>query len=146
MKRILSFVILGLVAMGLLIQLVPYGRDHNNPPVKIEPPWDSPQARALAQRACFDCHSNQTVWPWYSNLAPASWLIYRDVEEGRKRVNFSDWNRQQGQYVDEFSEAYYERNMPPANYLLLHPSARLTETERKQLFDALAILTASYRR
>ena len=144
MKRLITFAIVGLLALALLIQLVPYGHDHSNPPVKAEPAWPSPQTRALAQRACFDCHSDQTVWPWYSNIAPASWLVYGDVVEGRQRVNFSDWNRPEGQYVDEFKEAYFENNMPPANYLLLHPSARLSPAERKQLFDGLEIIAAKY--
>jgi hypothetical protein len=134
----------GILAVCLLVQLVPYGHDHTNPPVKAEPTWPSPEVRVLAQRACFDCHSNQTVWPWYSNVAPVSWLVYGDVAEGRQRVNFSDWTRPQGQYTDEFKEAYDERNMPPASYLSLHPEARLTEAERKRLFDALQIIAASY--
>lgn len=134
------------MAVALLMQLIPYGHDHTNPPVVAEPKWDSPRTRALAQRACFDCHSNQTVWPWYSNIAPVSWLVYGDVMEGRRRLNFSDWNRPGGQYADEFSSVYYEHSMPPSNYLLLHPDARLTEAERKQLFDGLAIIAASYHR
>ena len=63
----------------LIIQFVPYGRDHTNPPVIAEPAWDSPQTRALFFRACADCHSNETKWPWYSTIAPASWLITRDT-------------------------------------------------------------------
>ena len=144
LKRIVIFAVIGLVAAAALIQLVPYGHDHPNPPVKSEPAWDSPQTRALAQRACFDCHSNQTVWPWYSNLAPVSWLVYGDVMEGRQRLNFSDWNRHEGQYVDEFKEVYYEKNMPPASYLSLHPPARLTSAEWKQLFDGLETIAAHY--
>jgi hypothetical protein len=80
----------GLVVLGVLIQFVPYGHDHTNPPVMQEPQWDTMQTRPLAKRACFDCHSNETVWPWYSNIAPASWLIYRDVAEGREHFNFSE--------------------------------------------------------
>ena len=65
-------IILGVLCLGLVIQLLPYGRDHTNPPVVAEPLWDSPQTRALAKRACFDCHSNETIWPWYTNVAPVS--------------------------------------------------------------------------
>ena len=144
MRNFLSCAVAALVALGLLIQLVPYGHDHPNPPVKSEPGWDSLQTRALAQRACFDCHSNQTVWPWYSNVAPVSWLVYGDVMEGRQRLNFSDWNRPEGQYVDEFKEVYYEKNMPPASYLLLHPAARLSDAEWKQLFNGLETIAARY--
>jgi hypothetical protein len=144
LKKILLIVVISLIALGILIQLVPYGHDHSNPPVKSEPAWDSAATRALAQRACFDCHSNQTTWPWYSKLAPASWLVTKDVMEGRQRLNFSDWNRPEGQYVDEFKEVFYERNMPPANYLLLHPEARLSEAEWKQLFAGLEAIAANY--
>ena len=79
------------VAIFLLIQLIPYGRDHTNPAVVAEPAWDLPETRALAVRACFDCHSNETIWPWYSNVAPISWLVQRDVDEGREKLNFSEW-------------------------------------------------------
>jgi hypothetical protein len=144
MKSARVLVPAGLVVIGLLIQLIPYGRDHANPPVKTEAPWDRPATRTLARQACFDCHSNQTVWPWYSNIAPASWLVYHDVMEGRKHINFSDWTRSEPQHVDEFQKVYEENSMPPANYLLLHPGARLPEGERQQLFDGLAVMAASY--
>jgi hypothetical protein len=64
-------ILLGAVALFALIQVVPYGRSHTNPPVQSEPKWDSPQTRALAVRACYDCHSNETTWPWYTNVAPS---------------------------------------------------------------------------
>ncbi len=144
MKKILLFFIGAVVAFAILIQLVPYGHDHPNPPVKSEPAWPDAQTRALAQTACFDCHSNQTVWPWYSYIAPTSWLVYGDVMEGRQRLNFSDWNRPEGQYVDEFKEAFYEKNMPPSSYLLAHPAARLTQAQRQQLFDGLEKIAATY--
>ena len=73
MKK-LMIVVAVLAGLFLAIQFVPYGRDHSNPPVIGEPTWNSPETRALAVRACFDCHSNETVWPWYSNIAPVSWL------------------------------------------------------------------------
>ncbi len=79
------------MGLFLLIQAVPYGRNHANSPNRTEPTWDSPTTRQLAVRACYDCHSNETIWPWYSNVAPVSWLVQRDVEEGRDEVNFSEW-------------------------------------------------------
>src|SRR5690242_16317240 len=89
------FAIAGVVGLGLLVvaQLVPYGHDHTNPRTVAEPAWDSPATRALADRACFDCHSNQTRWPWYSHVAPTSWLVQHHVDEGREVLNFSTWNR-----------------------------------------------------
>ena len=90
-KKIILIVVIVAVGGFLLIQLVPFGRDHTNPPVVQEPKWDSPATRELAKRACFDCHSNETVWPWYSNIAPVSWLVANDTYEGRDHLNFSDW-------------------------------------------------------
>jgi len=91
---------------GVLIQLIPFGRQHTNPPVVREPAWDSPQTRALAKRACFNCHSNETTWPWYSSVAPVSWLTQRDVNGGRSHLNFSEWNKVQrhaGHAAEEIS-------------------------------------------
>ena len=141
--------IVGLVVIGLVIQLIPYGRDHTNPAVVQEPNWNSPETRAIAKRACFDCHSNETVWPWYSNVAPVSWLIYRDVSNGREHLNFSEWNvhpsmpegegegeeHQHGPEV--ITEVLESGEMPPATYLLLHPEARLTDQEMQVLIDGL---------
>ena len=123
--------LLGLLALLLLIQLVPYGRDHSNPAVVAEPAWDSARTRDLAVRACFDCHSNEVVWPWYSNVAPISWLIQHDVDEGRDELNFSEWHA--GQEGHEAAETVREREMPPRQYLWTHPAARLSDTERAAL-------------
>jgi Haem-binding domain len=83
----------------LVIQLVPYGRDHGNASTTSEPIWDSPVTRALAKQACFDCHSNETEWPAYSHIAPASWLVQHDVDEGRAALNFSEWHRPRRPYI-----------------------------------------------
>jgi len=129
---ILSLVILaGLVVFGL-VQLVPYGRNHSNPPVTKEPSWDA-QTRAIAQKACFDCHSNETVWPWYSKIAPFSWLIQYDVEKGRDNLNFSEWGQWE---TDEIGEVVAEGEMPPTQYILMHPEARLNDAQRQSLIQA----------
>jgi Haem-binding domain len=143
----------GIVLIGLLIQLIPYGHDHSNPPVIQEPNWNSPQTRAITKRACFDCHSNETVWPWYSNIAPVSWFIYRDVFLGREHLNFSEWDvhpslpqgegegeeHQHG--PDVFQEVLESHEMPPRPYLLLHPEARLTNEEVLILIEGLKTST-----
>lgn len=136
-KKILIYGGLALLAVFILIQLVPLGRDHTNPPVTQEPNWDSPQTRQLAQRACFDCHSNETVWPWYSNLAPMSWLIQNHVDEGRRRLNFSTWDQQRPREPEEIAEVILEGEMPLPNYLPLHPEARLSAAERQALAQGL---------
>lgn len=125
-----------LVAVLVAIQLVPYGHDHTNPPVTQEPAWDSPRTRELAQRACFDCHSNETVYPVYASVAPFSWLVVDHVEEGRGKLNFSMFDRPQEE-ADEAGEVVGEGEMPPLYYTLLHPEARLTDAERQQLADGL---------
>ncbi len=123
--------------LGAALQAVPYGRDHSNPPVRAEPAWDSPRTRELAARACFDCHSNETRWPWYSRLAPASWLVQWDVQRGRHELNFSEWGRKQ-EHADHSAEKVREGSMPPRAYLLLHPEARLDAEERRALIRGLA--------
>jgi mono/diheme cytochrome c family protein len=126
-----------LIATGALIQLVPYGREHTNPAVKAEPAWDTPETRALAKQACFDCHSNETVWPMYANVAPASWIVQRDVDLGRAALNFSEWQRPQPE-AKESSEKVLEGEMPPATYQLMHGHARLSSVIRQQLAAGLA--------
>ena len=126
------------IGLFLLIQLVPM--DYTNPPVVAEPAWDSAQTRTLAQRACFDCHSNETVWPLYSRIAPISWLVVHDVDEGREHLNFSEWTgatRGRENPADEAGEKIAEGEMPPASYLWMHPDARLTDAEKQQLIDGL---------
>jgi hypothetical protein len=118
-----------LVAGVLLIQLVPYGRNHANPPVLAEPAWNSPATRATAVTACFDCHSNETTWPWYSNIAPISWLLQRHVDEGRQKLNFSTWGTAR-QESGDIAEKVSNGQMPTGDYLLLHPEARLSAADK----------------
>lgn len=122
--------------MVVAIQLVPYGRDHSNPPIGEEPAWDSPTTRELAVRACFDCHSNEVKWPWYSHVAPVSWLVQHDVEEARRHLNFSQWQRPQ-KHADDAAVEVAEGEMPPWNYLLMHSEARLGGTESQALIAGL---------
>ncbi|MDH4347045.1 MAG: heme-binding domain-containing protein, partial [Thermoleophilia bacterium] len=91
MRKWIVLGVAGVVAALLLAQLVPYGRAHDNPAVSQSVTWDSPRTEQLARGACLDCHSNETVWPWYSNVAPVSWLVQGDVDGGRERLNFSEW-------------------------------------------------------
>jgi hypothetical protein len=129
--------LLGILLLGFgVLQLIPYGHDHQNPKVVLEPQWDSAETRALAQRTCFDCHSNETVWPWYSNVAPVSWLIQHDVDEGRQNLNFSEWDKFGNSYMaDKIIEVLQDGEMPPALYLPIHPEANLTSEEKQQLLD-----------
>lgn len=135
MKRKITIIIVGLLGLALLIQLIPYGRQHDNPPVQTEPVWDSPQTEELARRACYDCHSNEVVWPWYSNVAPVSWLVQRDVDEGRQHLNFSKWAGLTEK--DKIPEVVAEGEMPLKVYLIMHSDARLTQAETEALVNGL---------
>ena len=135
-KKIILGVFIGLIVGGILIQFLPYGHDHTNPPVTAVPQWDSQQTRDLASRACYDCHSNQTTWPWYSNIAPVSWLIQHDVEEGRSRLNFSEWNQPQRE-VDNAARQVQRGAMPPSYYGIMHSTANLTPDEKQALIQGL---------
>jgi len=95
------------------------------------------QIQAILKHACYDCHSNETRWPWYSRVAPLSWPIVRDVNLGRKEINFSEW----GSYypvtrrrkLEWMGRVLQEEKMPPWSYRLMHPGARLTEADRDAL-------------
>ncbi len=143
MKKLFGYLGLGIIALFVIIQLVPYGRQHTNPPVVKEPNWGSPEARQVAQRACFDCHSNETVWPWYSNVAPISWLLQNHVDEGRQRLNFSDWTGQvrRGRRTEDalraIKESVLEGEMPMDQYVLIHPEAKLSSADINILLQGL---------
>jgi len=131
------------VALFALAQAVPYGRSHSNPPVTQEPKWDSPQTRELAARACFDCHSNLTKWRWYSNIAPVSWLIQRDVDGGRSQFNFSEWDKPQDVSAGDLADSIRSGSMPPWFYVLPHPGAKLNAAEKLALIRGLAATLAA---
>jgi mono/diheme cytochrome c family protein len=122
----------GLLAVLLAIQIIPYGRDHSNPPVTQVVQWDSPRTEELARTACYDCHSNETEWPWYSNVAPISWLVQKDVDEGRAALNFSKWDRPQ-EGTDEAAETVREGEMPLWYYTITHRDASLSDQEKQEL-------------
>jgi hypothetical protein len=122
-----------LVALGA-IQLVPV--DTSNPPVTADVPA-SPAVKGILRRACYDCHSNETQWPWYGRIAPVSWLLARDVREGRAELNFSTWNQystqQRVKKLKESWEEVAEGEMPPWFYLPVHRDARLSADDRTLL-------------
>ncbi|MGA7672498.1 MAG: heme-binding domain-containing protein [Nitrolancea sp.] len=126
-----------LIAIFALIQFIPYGRSHTNPAAVAEPVWDSPSTRDLASSACFDCHSNETKWPWYTSVAPVSWLTQHDVDEGRATLNFSDWNGVTGHGDDDPAEAVQSGEMPPSYYVMMHSHANLTAAEKDALVTGL---------
>lgn len=125
------------VAFIVVLQGVALALPRSNPPVRAEPAWDSPQTRELFMRACGDCHSNQTNWRWYTFVAPAAFLAYRDVTQGREKCNISEWGTRGEQKCDESAETIQKGTMPPWFYLPLHPEARLSPQEKQQLIQGL---------
>jgi hypothetical protein len=123
-------------AVFVLLQVVPYGWRHPNPPVTQDAPWPTPHARQLAKAACYDCHSNESYWPVYSHVAPMSWLVRKDVEDGRRKLNFSTWGTGE-QESHHGAETVQDGSMPPRKYTLLHPAARLSAAEKRELIAAL---------
>ena len=116
------------------IQFVPVWAFQSNSPLRAEPNWPSPEVRALTKRACFDCHSNETVWPLYAKIAPSSWLVTSDVLRGRRKLNFSDWRAHNEQ--EEIAEVIQKGEMPPRIYTALHPEAILSRAEQQVLINA----------
>jgi hypothetical protein len=116
--------------MLVAAQLVPVARD--NPPVTQTMPAP-PEVLRVLRRSCFDCHSNETRWPWYAHVAPVSWLVAHDVAEGREHLNFSRWDvyapRKRAKLLDEMHDAVTEGWMPLGQYLLVHRDAVLSPEE-----------------
>jgi hypothetical protein len=135
-KKILLWAIGIAVVLFIVIQFVPYGRSsHSNPTATNPFKWTDPQAETIAKESCYDCHSNETKWWWATNIAPFSWLVQSDVDGGRARLNFSEWNNLPAAAVQEIVN---EGEMPPFQYTLIHPGAKLTEAEKQTLVQGYA--------
>jgi hypothetical protein len=133
-RKVLRRVLLALVLLFVAIQLVPV--DRSNPRVTAEVPAP-PEVRAVLRRACYDCHSHETTWPWYAKVAPASWLVAWDVRQGRDELNFSTWDRyptsDRVKKLKQSWEEVAEGEMPPWYYLPLHRDAVLSSDDRALL-------------
>src|SRR5512138_1811313 len=131
MKKKLRLALVFLVVAFVVAQAIPVSR--TNPPV--EATVDAPPAvLAALKRSCWDCHSNETVWGWHTKLAPMSWLVASDVNEGREELNFSRWNavdaKRRAELAKKIPEEVGEGEMPPFLYTLVHPSAKSTDAEK----------------
>jgi hypothetical protein len=127
---------LSVATMVVLVvaQAVPYGRDHANPPITGEPQWADSQTRELMVRACYSCHSNEVERPWYSNVAPISWMVQAHIDEGRSEVNYSEFiTNRRG--ADETLEVILDGSMPPGYFTRfgLHSEAVLSKEELDRL-------------
>jgi hypothetical protein len=135
-KKIVLWVIGILVIIFAVMQAIPYGRTgHTNPPVTNAFAWTDPQAEAIARASCYDCHSNVTNWWWATNIAPFSWLVQADVDGGRRHLNFSEYAG--GPDLEEFQGAV-QGEMPPFQYTIIHPSAKLSDTQKQTLIEGYA--------
>jgi hypothetical protein len=114
------------------IQFIPV--EMTNPPVTETVSWDSQQTFDFAKRACYDCHSNETKWPWYSKIAPVSWFIAGDVNEAREHLNFSTGNLKEAK---DAAEEVMEERMPLRRYLFLHSEAKLSQEEKQAFMKGL---------
>ena len=123
-----------MLVIGGGIQFIPV--DRTNPPVENRSVGPEPVMK-LFRNACFDCHSNETVWPWYGKVAPFSWLVARDVNKGREVLNFSTWSRlplrEQEEMMDKIWKAVKFGDMPPPMYTLGHPEGQVTTDHHRML-------------
>ncbi len=106
----------------------------DNPPVTHQTTWNSPETAQLWDQACAACHSNETVYPWYSYIAPVGWLVAHDTHEGREALNISEDSRVEW---DEMIEVIEEGEMPPSIYVAMHPDANLNNTQREALIAGI---------
>ena len=135
--RLLLVFFAATVGTLIVIQAIPYGKNHTNPPINGEPAWSSPRTRELMVRACFGCHSNEVEYPSYASVAPISWMVQSHVDEGRSKVNYQEWNT--GERADDTIEVIQNGSMPPSFYTTFgrHPEAKLTKAEVAELVAGL---------
>jgi hypothetical protein len=136
MKRRVRVAALALALGALAAQFVQPRRD--NPPVDpARSLWNDrhvdPRVAGILRRACADCHSHETEWPWYSKISPFSWMVARHVNKGRAKLNFSDWSAASPDQLEEIYDSITKNKMPMASYLLMHPAARLSQANRNVL-------------
>jgi hypothetical protein len=147
MKKILKWIVVVFVVAFVLLQFA--NPAHTNPPVAndlMATNAPSPQVAAMLHTACYDCHSYETRWPWYSHVMPMSWLVVKDVNDGRDALNLSDWPKDNpmraAKRLEDMSEEIGYGEMPPKKYTAIHTDARLTDSQRKELTDWLDVEAA----
>lgn len=148
--KILSYILIAVVGILLVIQLFPAEKPevsadeatHIRKEVLIDV-----ELSDILQKACYDCHSNETKYPWYSSIAPFSWLVIHDVEEGRGELNFSEWStystKKKSHKLEELAEEVEEGEMPLGIYTWLHAEADLSEEEKQKLIKWATDLKSS---
>ena len=142
MKKALKYLAVGFLLVLILIQFIPVdlpenNSDHSKDMVRTENAPD--EVKFILSKACYDCHSNQTVYPWYTKVAPASWLVAKDTREGRDELNFSEWaelsKRKKIKILNELAEEVEDKKMPLKIYTVVHRDAILTDEEISTLMS-----------
>ena len=133
---------IGIIVLIIVLQLIPSGK----PEVISDNQYDlilnnqlPDSVSHLLKAACYDCHSNETKYPWYAYVAPVSWLVSRDTRLGRAELNFSEWESlnkmDKAKFLGDISEEVEDGVMPMPIYILMHPEAKLTSSDRQMLVD-----------
>ncbi|MDZ7777836.1 MAG: heme-binding domain-containing protein [Bacteroidales bacterium] len=130
----------------LLVIIQFFQVDRTNPTIKGE--FEAPkQVKSIFERSCYDCHSNETHWPFYSYIAPVSWLVVKDVNEGREELNFSEWDKynqeKKAEKAEEIIEEIEEDEMPMKIYLITHPDAKLSKEEKETIREWTKLIAES---
>jgi len=141
-RTILKWLVIVLASLFIIIQIKRPAR--TNPPVDQSQTIEAltqmtPQVASILARSCNDCHSNKTVWPWYTNVAPVSWFVIDHVNEGRSNLNLSEWGRydqrRQGKKLEQMCDEVKDGAMPLSSYTPLHPGSKLSPDDVKTLCD-----------
>ncbi len=135
-KKIFTVLTVSAFIALILIQFIPSSFSRTNPPVTGEPAWDTPATRATFMKACGDCHSNETDYPWYSRIAPISMAVENHIKEGRRHFNISEWD-QSSRGGNDAAEEVQRGSMPIGPYLLMHPEANLTADQKRNFVAGL---------
>jgi cytochrome c551/c552 len=142
LRKLLKWTVIVLAVLFLGIQLMRPVR--SNPPVDESQTIEArtqmtPQVKAIFERSCNDCHSNKTVWPWYTNVAPISWWIVGHINQARQLMNLSEWGKldrdRQDRKLRQICDEVTDGGMPLPSYLPMHPKAKLSEQDKKTLCD-----------
>lgn len=141
MKKVILAIIIGILVLIQFIRI-----DKTNPQFDIKYDYFSTvntpdEVQRILKESCYDCHSNETNYPWYSNVSPVSWLLKSHVNEGREHMNFSEWGQytagQKNKLVEESMEEIKENKMPLKSYTLMHPESKLTPQEKVTILNWL---------
>jgi hypothetical protein len=142
MRKVLKWIIIVLAIVFVGLQFIRSAK--TNPPIDQSQTIEAhtqmtPQVAAILDRSCNDCHSNKTRWPWYSNVAPASWLVIGHVNDARKDLNFSEWSKRdrdrQSKKLQQMCDEVTDGAMPLGSYTPLHPGSKLSADDVKTLCD-----------